>query len=549
MISFDDSPLIYLLTVNMLIALVACLCLLSLSESKISQKKSYIYFTLIACLLLIVYGRLPAIVLNEVYNPDENLFLVGAMTLVKDPIYWNSVDGSTSGPFNFFIISVFCEVFNQPYDYISGKIVGILLMTGSVLFNFLSIQRLFNNKIALLSILPASLFLSTTQIYDFVNYSSEQLPIFILSIMTFIYAKIYIEKNINTLLVFLFGLLAGGILFTKLQVIPIAFIITILTYFLLFSKHKASFIKLSAWLTFAGLLIPLAYFLMALKYDFLEKMWLFYIKYNLAYGNETKNIITIIYQSFDDEINIFIRVIAILSFVLLTYNIIFKRNFKPSQLSVFIISYMVFSLYCVYKTGFMFHHYLLFLISPIVFLFALFYKSAISCLSNKYYLFEFAGVINIFIVAKTIKYPLTNSFVSANAPQRPLKISNAAKEIIKYSNPDENLIIWGEDGRLYLETKRNQGIRWCHSHWGMYSNSLQKIFQHEFIKDFKEKPFPVFVDAHPTKGTFMTRDKLGYETNPELKELVENKYKLVGEFDEKRVFVRNERYKTINHIK
>lgn len=80
----------------------------------------------------------------------------------------------------------------------------------------------------------------------------------------------------------------------------------------------------------------------------------------------------------------------------------------------------------------------------------------------------------------------------------------------------------------------------------MYSDSLQKNFQKEFILELKEKPFPVFVDAHPTKNTFMTRDKLGYETNKELKEHIDSKYQFIGEFDEQRVFVHKERLKQMN---
>ncbi len=43
----------------------------------------------------------------------------------------------------------------------------------------------------------------------------------------------------------------------------------------------------------------------------------------------------------------------------------------------------------------------------------------------------------------------------------------------------------------------------------------------------------------------MTRDKLGYETRPTLKDFIESEYRLVGEFDEKRIFVRADRFDEI----
>ena len=142
-------------------------------------------------------------------------------------------------------------------------------------------------------------------------------------------------------------------------------------------------------------------------------------------------------------------------------------------------------------------------------------------------------------------YPFVNNFISADIPQRPLPISSTGNEIIKYSKPNEALVIWGEDGVLYLETKRKQGIRWSNSHWGMYTDSLQRLFQQEYVKEFEQKPFPVFVDVHTKKATFMTREKCGFETIPKLKEIIDKKYKFVGEFDEKRFFVRNERFDEI----
>ena len=92
--------------------------------------------------------RLPVVVVNKPFNLDESVFLVGAMTLAQDAIYWESVDGCTSGPLNFYIITFFCEVFNQPYDYISARIIGIILILGSILFYFLAIRTFFSTSIA-----------------------------------------------------------------------------------------------------------------------------------------------------------------------------------------------------------------------------------------------------------------------------------------------------------------------------------------------------------------------------------------------------------------
>lgn len=525
--------------------------LTSTSFLSVQRQKNgiFIWVALFLQLLLLLYLRLPIIVFNEALNPDENLFIVGAMTLAESPLYWESVDGCTSGPFNFYIITAFCEIFSQPYDYISARIVGIFLMIGSLLLSFLAIQLLFSASIAILSILPAVTFLGLTTHWDFVNFSSEHLPIFLLSSMLYLFASMYRSKlPIRTPQVFLYGFMAGCVIFTKLQAIPIAFCLTLVGYWLIYKKQNNNFIKNTSMLTLGGCLPIIVLILIGYRYDFLDKIWIFYIENNLAYGKESHGLIHSIYLSFDDPINIFIRAIFILVSVLLIYYIVVKRQFKLTILGSLIALFVVSTIISVYKTGFMFHHYLLFLIIPTVFLFA-FFLYEVSLISKQSVNVGLTLIVILFVMSQTISFPLVNYFISSNHPQRPLTISKTGQYILKYSRPDESLVVWGDAGRLYLETKRIQGIRWSNSHWGMYSDSLQRNFHKEFIVELKEKAFPVFVDAHPTKNTFMTRNKLGYETNKELKEHIDSNYQFIGEFDEQRVFVHKDRLEEMNATK
>lgn len=543
MFTFDDSPVLYLVFGNLLLIFAGVISLYPFLNFKGLQNKFFIIAAIGLFSLILIMMRMPVVVFNEALNPDENLFIVGAMTLAQDPIYWESVDGCTSGPFNFYIITLFCQVFNQPYDYISARVIGILLMTGSIIFSFLALKKMFSTAIAFSSIFPALAFLSTTRYFDFVHFSSEHLPIFLLSIMAYLYATIYKQDSVKSSTIFLLGLVAGTIIFTKLQAIPIAMFLTLATYWLVYYKTKKVFTKQILWLTIGGGFVPFCLLSMAFWFDFADKIWIYYLKNNLSYGSNT-NIFNTIYQSFFDDVNIFIRIIAVLAVIVLVYQLFIKRQFRPTPQSVFIIAFLSSTVLAVYKTGFVFHHYLLFLIFPTVFLYAFFLKDLLS-LSKKYWSIGFLSIVAIIILSQTLIYPFSNNFVTTHK-QRPLPVSSTGKEIIKYSKTNEPLVVWGDAGILYLETKRRQGIRWSNSHWGMYSDSLQKVFQEEFIKEFKNEPFPVFIDAHPIKGTFMTRDKLGYETIASLKEIISKNYKFIGEFDEQRVYIRNERFEEIS---
>ncbi|WP_394990549.1 hypothetical protein [Emticicia sp.] len=547
MFTFDDSPVMYLVFGNLLLILAGCLSLYSFFDFKKAQNRTFIITAIGLCSLTIVILRLPAVVFNQAFNLDESVFIVGAMTLAQDPIYWESVDGCTSGPLNFYIITFFCQVFNQPYDYISARIVGITLMVGSVVFSFLALRKLFSTAIAFSSIFPAVAFLSTTRYLDFIHFSSEHLPIFLLSIMAYLYATINNQISIKSFTVFILGLVAGTIIFTKLQAIPIAMFLTLSVYWLIYQKDKHDYLKKTFWLTFGVSIIPFCLILIAFWYNFVDKIWVYYIQNNLSYG-ENSNIFNTIYKSFFDDINVFIRLITVLSVVLLSYHWILKRRFQTNPQSLFICAFLISTLLSVYKTGFVFHHYLLLLVFPTVFLYAFFLKDLLS-LSQRYLSLGFLSIVLIVVLSKTLIYPFKNHFVTTDkSKKRPLPISTVGKQIVKYSKPNEALVVWGESGQLYLETKRTQGIRWSNSHWGMYSDSLQKFFQQEYVKEFREHPFPVFIDAHATKKTFMTRDKCGFETNEALKKMIDDKYKFVGEFDEHRVYVRKERFEEITSL-
>lgn len=550
MISFDNSPTLYWIGGIFLFSSTALLSITPSLPHQRVKNDGIVWIAFLLQLVLLVYLRLPIIVFNEALNPDENLFIVGAMTLAESPLYWESVDGCTSGPFNFYIITVFCEIFDQPYDYISARIVGILLLSGSFFFSFLALRIIFNASIALLSIFPATAFMGLTRHWDFINFSSEHLPMFLLSIMLYLFVSIH-KSNlpIQKTQVFTFGLMAGCVIFTKLQAIPIAFSLTLIGYWLIYQKQRNLELLTNALLLTIGGLIPIVILvLIGYQYNFLDKIWIFYIENNLAYGKEGHGLIHSVYVSFSDPINFFIRATLVLSIILLIYNVVFKRQLKPTMLWSLMTVFILSTIASVYKTGFMFHHYLLFLIFPVVFLFAFFLRN-VAEYSKSYIVIGFSTLATIYTIAQTSTTLFTNYFISSDKPQRPLSISETGHQILKYSRPNESLVVWGDAGRLYLETKRTQGVRWSNSHWGMYSDSLQKNFQKEFILELKEKPFPIFVDAHPTKNTFMTRDKLGYETNKELKEYIDSKYQLIGEFDEQRVFVHKERLEEMNVTK
>ena len=58
-----------------------------------------------AVLFLFLFAwRWPFLLVASEFNPDESQLIAGTITLAHDPVFWRSVDGTTSGPLNFYVL-------------------------------------------------------------------------------------------------------------------------------------------------------------------------------------------------------------------------------------------------------------------------------------------------------------------------------------------------------------------------------------------------------------------------------------------------------------
>lgn len=544
MINFDSEPRLYLAICNLLLVASAFLSFYPLLKGHSEKLRFFHYLFLWLIITTFIAFRLPVVVYNDALNPDESMFIVGAMTLAQNPVYWESVDGCTSGPFSFYAITAFCELFRQPYDYVSARIVGLTMMISNLILNFFTLRKFFTVLPAAISIFAVAAFLATTQHPDFVHFSSEHLPIFLLSLMSFGYACLVSNPVLKKSHLFWLGILAGMIPFAKLQATPIAASLSLIIYWLIYQRKKNRALPYFGIFTLGGIFIPALLFASGAYFGFLDEVWVYYIQHNLNYGSQV-SVINSIFLSLTESGNIFIKILAILAIGLSGYLVLYKKQLMPAPKSVFIIAFLGSSIFAVFKPGFLFPHYLLFLVFPGAFLLA-YVVDELLALSNIYLKKITLAASMLVILGFTLVMPAKNRYVTNQNTSRPIAISPISEEILKYSHPDEPLSIWGESGKYYLATRRLQGIRWSHTYWGMYSDSLQNLFKQEYVKELKARLTPVFIDTHVNIGSFMSRNTCGYETVPELKKLIDTQYKLIAEIDQQRIFVRNDRIAELN---
>lgn len=127
-------------------------------------------------LLVLAAWRWPALYSPVEFNPDEGQMIAGALTLFRDPVFWRSVDGTTSGPLNFYALMPLLALDGLPAVF-AARLSGLLMVWGALVLTFALLRRAVGPVAAVLGFLPAWLLHATTTDSDFIHYSSEHLSL------------------------------------------------------------------------------------------------------------------------------------------------------------------------------------------------------------------------------------------------------------------------------------------------------------------------------------------------------------------------------------
>ena len=248
MLSFDNSPPVYWLIGYLLAGGV-----IFASQYKPLSNRAY----LVSGILLLAFMRLPVIVFNRELNQDESQMLSHAITLLQDPVYWRSVDGTTIGPLDNYLL-VLPKLLGFQINYSSGRFMGLLCVAGAWLFLFSALKNWFGISIARrLSVVPL-LFVAFTQEIDFVHYSSEQLPVLLLAFCVWQLSRLDPKTAPVPSGLYLLGLAAGAVPFGKLQAVPIVAVIILSAFWVLFRRfQRYGEFKSVVALVLGGLTVPL----------------------------------------------------------------------------------------------------------------------------------------------------------------------------------------------------------------------------------------------------------------------------------------------------
>lgn len=532
MISFDNSPPVYWLLGYLLAGFV-----IVASQYKSIPTRAY----LLTGVVLLVFMRLPVVVFNRELNQDESQMLSHAITLFQDPVYWRSVDGTTIGPLDNYLL-VIPKLFGFQLDYSAARFMGLLCVAGAWLLLFSSVKNWFGLTIARrISIVPL-LFLAFTQEIDFVHYSSEQLPVLLLAYCVWQLSRLDPKTAPSMSGLYFLGLAAGAVPFAKLQAIPLVAVLVLSAFWIVFQRFRRySELKAAFALILGGLTIPLFFLAFTLSCGVFDDFIDFYLLGNAIYagGAGFLDIPSQFYKiiALTTDFQLFSLALAVPMAIGLVRIV---RLYLPGKMDFhvpFTVLFLILAcIYAVTKSGNDFIHYLNFCIIPWALL-AAYGMSAVESWS-----FAFPAVMVLWFggydALHFVKERRLNAFDSVG--KTVLQESPVVTEILKRRKKGDYMAVWGWNCSYYVEAQLAQGTAENHSERSIFEHPMRDTYRKRYMSDLARTQ-PAFVLDAVGKNSHWVQDKKtqGIESYPELNQYIRNHYTLLGEFDDVRLYIRN----------
>jgi hypothetical protein len=537
-IEFDSNPVIYWLAGY---GIACCICILIfLSASGFRTHHERIYLAISG--LLVLQMRLPVILFNRELNADESQMLTQGMTLFKNPVYWQSVDGTTGGPLGSYFL-IIPSLLTGTFDYCTAHTGSVLLVFVTLTGFYFALRNWFGSVTAMTATFPLTLFFAFTQQEDFVHYSSEHVPMAMMAVI--LYLLSICQKRISKSFFppFFLGVLIACLPFGKLQTLPMVAALVLWAFYIFWNRSRL--FNDGIWFIAGGVGTLAIMCALLASINVFDDFITFYIIGNFQYGGGISWVDNLLELPANllkaPAISWFFLPQIILLVVVLLSPERKKTGFRP--IVAFPLIWIFFTLMAISRTGSGYLHYWLFAVIPV----GMFFANYLDLIKkNSTLLSGFALMSLLFIaVPKAIsvlkKNPI-NSYASDHSTNRSLPFTNIAKSILKYGNEGEYLAVWGWNCQFYVETQMPQGVAENHSIRSIFRHPMQKTYLERYVKNIRETNPIVIVDA-VGKNSLWVQDKRtqSLENYPDLYKQVSANYKLAETVDDARIFVRNDR--------
>ncbi|MEA2976531.1 MAG: hypothetical protein QOF19_2051 [Alphaproteobacteria bacterium] len=494
----------------------------------------------VVSLSTLIATRIPTIAINSPLNPDEAQMIANAMKFAIDPLPWRSVDTTSSGPLNSMIL-MWPLAFGEHVTFSTARLTAALLLMATSVFVYASLARSVGAiRVAALGLMI--LYLSGFSQPDYFHYSSELLPICLVSIGVFGAIQL-LHGNITRPRLFLYGAVLGCVPFAKLQATPAAILLglSLVAIVLMRPADLRTRIRDVSILT-CGAAAPAAIILIPLTLaGNLGEFWTSYIGWALHFVEYRRSYNFAIEQIWMEPTFAAYLAASILLLVLGTATTVRRwsaREFASIGIALLLAAASVF---IIVESGTIYLHYLLIFAAPLALLVGLAWPGRAVVAPAK-----LAGIWSLFAVA-AVGAAALYSTLPPLVYISPLAFSKSlfeAGDLFSWlPNKSTGLLVWGWKPEWNVYSGLAPATRDTHN-WNQITEAPDRdYFRKRFIGDFERSPPGVIIDG-VAPGSFFYEDpnQYGIRTFPELNEKIRSGYGLISSASEDcpRTYLRND---------
>jgi len=178
--------------------------------------RTLLFASIAVCLFIC---RFPALLEPEL-NPDEGQFLASADKLFYDADFFRAADCGTSGPLNIYPLML-PSVFGISPDFASSRVIALGALFLCIYLLYRTVLLIAPDDIARIAILPAAGMFAVFKNVGFVEYSSEDIPVLLVSLALYTAVRVLRRPANYRVPIFVIGVLSSAAFFAKLQAVPI----------------------------------------------------------------------------------------------------------------------------------------------------------------------------------------------------------------------------------------------------------------------------------------------------------------------------------------
>ncbi len=456
-----------------------------------------------ALLILLAAWRWPPLFSPIEFNPDESQLIAGALTLFHDPVFWRSVDGTTSGPLNFYALMPLLAFESIP-PVVAARLTGLLLVWSALALTFALLRRAAGAAVAVLGLLPSASVLAATTDWDFIHYSSEHVSLpLIAGAALLLWAETGRPEPRGSWRWLLAALCAGLLPWAKPQSAPFAALFALTAVAVAaFTPRLAPKRRIGMVASFAGTsLSPTAFFLAMVL--FTEQGAHFYQSYvlnNVAYTSAQSGVWSALEGLWEMSAMTWMFPIYLQgSLVILATGLLggLTGGARPGWFYCAALAGTLTAVFTVLAPSLPFQHYLLYLVLPLCWLTAanlhLLWIARPNLRSAAMVCVLCAGVAAPVLVRLSLGYPGGFAAPDETDVSRDTRLAALARE---FAEPGDRIAVWGWAPRIYADSRLPQGTRDGNTVRQIQLSPQRDIYYvPRYVDDLRRNRPVLFIDA------------------------------------------------------